>query len=1413
VFSGGGYGRYEIDEKCPGFSASFPGLEPVGLQPFTDDEARGYLRDFRGIEDDDLREAAVRQAGGLPFKLALFADVLQEQPTMTVADIRAYHEPDLLYLIERVVERIPYFGVRWVLRYGALARVLSRRFLTEFLAAYVDRGVSGDPQFDEPRLDSLPRSRGGAGHLPFSTDIRDRSELDPDLLWKRLRTYAASASWVTAEDADVLRFHPDVVNPMRRILRKQPAFAILSTDAARYFCALADGDPERWGMWIREAIHHRFQLDGGEAVPFWEETMAKAVRSGRHDWRRALAHEVLDREATGPDGERMAPEDGSPLLPPEAVSLAHFEVAASCVEEAQAKDAGPAHLLWSDARLHFDAAVSPPTASHAIPAARRALVETALLRRDAAAHPEERSTKLAEAETTVQAAVRRSRIRLFWLVFVYVLVGMVTLVLARRQRLLSARANDLIDLAWLNALLAEVLADQGRLESADKIMRSALAIGWRDRMADTIRPATAGAVFRAARSVARAEIDGGRLDLAAGLQPASGWAAEDVGPVGPAELGRLAATIDLRAGQPARALERLPGSPAPLEDRGERVRNALLRARSHLASYRPADAIGVLGPLLEVLADQSPPDSNMAETDAMQAGVREVLADAFAAVGELRNAGLELDTAVSLWDRAGARDRAAGAACAAAAIQLRESGDLNQAAYLVGAAESLQPEPGSRTWVTARLLRAELSFRLGEAGSSAELLNDTRGLLPEDAAPGLLITLAMTGLATDTGAAARWLDLLQAQLGRIRPAQARLGYLPGLLRVPALDGYAPADLLGQLRLTAALEDFEQWAPGLLDRDRQVLTLAAAELERAAGHPARAADLLGRLLAELDEAADPFLTIRACQTGSRLAGQPLPRLDEDRFGRLLDALAAFPAMQGMALLDQAGRTSNAQGAIALLERAERLLTQAGPPDVRLAGLLDALAARESQLGNAAGAAYSFQRADEIREQLGWRLDRSPTGRVAGRPRITVSFEVGSDRGIEVSATSPDDRLRRRFPAEVPVVGRILGTDAPEDLGPADEPSASLVASIARDWSGFGRAAGSLAFDPAWFATRKPLDVVLQIPDRRLASVPWELMRDPGSELVSLDPLVAALFRGPGRPGARSGEVRVVQAALNALLGSDLPVDGIMGPASRAALAAFQRSNELADTGEIDSITGSVIRGSLASRESAVRPLALVATLGFEHQRYVLRGGSPEGSDAAYEYRSAGFAVQTLEGVTPAGLRQAMAKFAGPGTRPAVLHLSAGVTVATGTLSLDFGDKAFYEESYSRSGGQQVTAKWLDSLLQADAAWGPIVILDVPRPPTETEAARMLMLRNLYASDLFELGSSSAVIATGLAAYRASLGRSRLLYPLGAGASLAEAVREVRGLARSASAGDGFPEELAFASTALFTQVPWMGVVAP
>ncbi len=109
-------GRYDIDQKSPGFSGSFPGMQSVEVPPFSDDEAETYLSGLRGIGDRELVAETVRLAEGLPFKLALFADVLHERPDLTAENLREYRDmPDLLYLIERVVERIPSFGVRWLL--------------------------------------------------------------------------------------------------------------------------------------------------------------------------------------------------------------------------------------------------------------------------------------------------------------------------------------------------------------------------------------------------------------------------------------------------------------------------------------------------------------------------------------------------------------------------------------------------------------------------------------------------------------------------------------------------------------------------------------------------------------------------------------------------------------------------------------------------------------------------------------------------------------------------------------------------------------------------------------------------------------------------------------------------------------------------------------------------------------------------------------------------------------------------------------------------------------------------------------------------------------------------------------------------------------------------------------------------
>ncbi|MBV9581530.1 MAG: hypothetical protein JO057_23380, partial [Chloroflexi bacterium] len=382
VFSG----RYEAGEKSAHFADAFPDLVTQELRRFTRDESQRYLAELRGIEASELVDIAVRQADGLPFKLALFGDVLQERPEITAAMLAEYRDPDLLYLIERVIERIPFFSVRWLLRYGALPRVLDRRVLEEFLLAYIRRGIAGEAAFDEPHLDELPQTRTGAATVPFATGLHDESELDPRLLWDRVRQYASSASWVVSEREDTIRFHPDVVNPMRRILRRQPAFEILNREAQKYFVRLAEDEPQTWGPWMREAVHHAFELSGNAAVDDWSAAIATARERGRYDWCRLLASEVIEREDVGSGGERIAPADGSELLDLSTVSLAHFELGAAYVNEARQMQAQAAHPLWSQARSEVDIALKRGDARR-IPAVRAVLMNAALVVRDAALSP------------------------------------------------------------------------------------------------------------------------------------------------------------------------------------------------------------------------------------------------------------------------------------------------------------------------------------------------------------------------------------------------------------------------------------------------------------------------------------------------------------------------------------------------------------------------------------------------------------------------------------------------------------------------------------------------------------------------------------------------------------------------------------------------------------------------------------------------------------------------------------------------------------------------------------------------------------------------------------------------------------------------------------------------------------------
>ncbi len=224
-----------------GFVRRFAGQNTaVTLRGFDDDEAHSYL-DGRGLHGDPRGDVMIAKAriedgdrgergeqldhgwaGISPFKLALLADIVRVHPTITAADFERYEDVDLAYLIDRVVDRIHDDQVKWLVRYGVVPRLLTRAIVTDVLIPFMLAGMRGQASQDDATQD--PAVEPQLNRPPFPLVTAGSLTVDPEALWQTLYRYTAEYSWVAADEAaDALRFHQDVIEPMRRLLRKHLA--------------------------------------------------------------------------------------------------------------------------------------------------------------------------------------------------------------------------------------------------------------------------------------------------------------------------------------------------------------------------------------------------------------------------------------------------------------------------------------------------------------------------------------------------------------------------------------------------------------------------------------------------------------------------------------------------------------------------------------------------------------------------------------------------------------------------------------------------------------------------------------------------------------------------------------------------------------------------------------------------------------------------------------------------------------------------------------------------------------------------------------------------------------------------------------------------------------------------------------
>ncbi|MFF7309174.1 hypothetical protein [Streptomyces sp. NPDC008137] len=374
-------GRYDLRDRVPNGLRAFPAshVKHIRVRPFSSAQARSYLTEVRAVTDARLVRVATRKANGLPFALALLADVIQQDPSITAGELEACDAPLVRYLIERVVLRIDDPAVRWLVRYGVIPRRLRKEDVLTVMREKLAGAVTGRSGTDDPREDHH-HLRGSDDVFPLTT--AEPTDDDLERAWQRLLDYAAKSSWVSrhAGDDSTVVFHTNVLAPMRLLVSDHPVFAELHHAFVAHFDALAGAYPEQWAAYTKEALYHRFQAADPQAESAWSTAVVTAGERERPDLVRELCEEVLGDEYLD-EGRPRLRLDGEPIISVQSVVRAHLAVAGAVMHDyLDVPKVNPSDPAWNEVerRLALIERLAPESAesigAHGLAAELRALV-------------------------------------------------------------------------------------------------------------------------------------------------------------------------------------------------------------------------------------------------------------------------------------------------------------------------------------------------------------------------------------------------------------------------------------------------------------------------------------------------------------------------------------------------------------------------------------------------------------------------------------------------------------------------------------------------------------------------------------------------------------------------------------------------------------------------------------------------------------------------------------------------------------------------------------------------------------------------------------------------------------------------------------------------------------------------------
>ena len=204
----------------------------------------------RGITRAELVEPIVRRAGGVPWQLALWADVVDRYPGLSPDQLDQL-QPEIAWVVDRIVGRLPQM-LQWLVRYGVVPRRLRRDFAQRVVLPRIARALAGSAE-DDPVRDQRPP--GAVPVFPIGLHA-PTTEAEFTDLWQQLTRYAAKTSWMSLEpgDEDAVVFDPLLRDPLRRLVAGRPVGRLLHSDAVAYYEQLAAAEESRWPSWICEAI-------------------------------------------------------------------------------------------------------------------------------------------------------------------------------------------------------------------------------------------------------------------------------------------------------------------------------------------------------------------------------------------------------------------------------------------------------------------------------------------------------------------------------------------------------------------------------------------------------------------------------------------------------------------------------------------------------------------------------------------------------------------------------------------------------------------------------------------------------------------------------------------------------------------------------------------------------------------------------------------------------------------------------------------------------------------------------------------------------------------------------------------------------------------------------------------------------